>query len=265
MERLDGRGGRGNESRRRMPEDRSQASPVCSTLNRSQGEVALCCVMAPAQDDIRILAVIAFPDGWRVLPEARGSQIFASREAALAGALDLLQLEAASEREVELLVQEPFGELRRLGQTASPARAVSPPERPGARQRPAVPPGERRTRSDGSRPRLDRAPGPRVLPSSPAARQQDPLTIGARTLGTPLLLSVFLAVGSAGCNRDGADADARAAAARPETLTGAVGTVSQENAGAAVNPVTPTGDSGGPAGQTPAYGEPGGAPAMVRP
>ncbi|MDP8916771.1 MAG: hypothetical protein M3M95_06165 [Pseudomonadota bacterium] len=37
----------------------------------------------------------------------------------------------------------------------------------------------------------------------------------------------------------------------------------QENAGAAVNPVTPTGRAGGPAGQTPAYGQPGGAPSRV--
>lgn len=37
----------------------------------------------------------------------------------------------------------------------------------------------------------------------------------------------------------------------------------QENAGAAVNPITPTGRMGGPAGQTPAYGRPGGAPSRV--
>lgn len=37
----------------------------------------------------------------------------------------------------------------------------------------------------------------------------------------------------------------------------------QENAGAAVNPITPTGQMGGPAGQTPAYGRPGGAPSRV--
>lgn len=45
---------------------------------------------------------------------------------------------------------------------------------------------------------------------------------------------------------------------------GAVGILEgQENAGAAVNPVTPTGRAGGPAGQTPAYGQPGGVPSRV--
>ena len=48
-----------------------------------------------------------------------------------------------------------------------------------------------------------------------------------------------------------------------EAAEGAVGTVPLPNAGAAVNPITPTGDAGGPAGQTPAYGEPGGAPSRV--
>ena len=48
-----------------------------------------------------------------------------------------------------------------------------------------------------------------------------------------------------------------------EDAEGAVGTVPLANAGAAVNPITPTGDAGGPAGQTPAYGEPGGAPSRV--
>lgn len=37
----------------------------------------------------------------------------------------------------------------------------------------------------------------------------------------------------------------------------------QENAGGAVNPITPTGRAGGPAGQTPAYGQPGGVPSRV--
>lgn len=37
----------------------------------------------------------------------------------------------------------------------------------------------------------------------------------------------------------------------------------QENASAYVNPVTPTGQMGGPAGQTPGYGQPGGVPSRV--
>jgi hypothetical protein len=51
-------------------------------------------------------------------------------------------------------------------------------------------------------------------------------------------------------------------AAPPEGAEGAVGLVEQDNAGAAENPVTPA-LSGGPAGQTPDYGSPGGAPSMV--
>lgn len=51
-------------------------------------------------------------------------------------------------------------------------------------------------------------------------------------------------------------------AAPPESEDAAVATVPQPNAGAAVNPETPA-MSGGPAGQTPDYGQAGGAPAMV--
>ena len=48
-----------------------------------------------------------------------------------------------------------------------------------------------------------------------------------------------------------------------EAAEGAEGTVGRANAGAAVNPITPTGELGGPAGQTPAWGEPAGAPSRV--
>lgn len=57
-----------------------------------------------------------------------------------------------------------------------------------------------------------------------------------------------------GCDRGGA--------APPEGVEGAVGVVQQDNAGAAENPVTPA-LSGGPAGQTPDWGSPGGAPSVV--
>lgn len=60
------------------------------------------------------------------------------------------------------------------------------------------------------------------------------------------------------------DTDPDAAMAPLESAEGAVGTVALENAGAAVNPIVPYG-AGGPAGQTPAYGQPGGVPSMVRP
>lgn len=62
-----------------------------------------------------------------------------------------------------------------------------------------------------------------------------------------------------------ADADGLLRARSPNYPgEGAVGILEgQENAGAAVNPITPTGQAGGPAGQTPAYGQPGGVGSRV--
>lgn len=51
-------------------------------------------------------------------------------------------------------------------------------------------------------------------------------------------------------------------AAPPEPGEGAVGMVETDNAGAAQNPQTPA-LSGGMAGQTPDYGQPGAAPSQV--
>ena len=59
------------------------------------------------------------------------------------------------------------------------------------------------------------------------------------------------------------DLEADAAMPPLEGADGAAGVVARANAGGAVNPITPTGDAGGPAGQTPAYGQPGGAPSRV--
>jgi hypothetical protein len=48
----------------------------------------------------------------------------------------------------------------------------------------------------------------------------------------------------------------------PDAPAGAVGTVEIEKAGELQKPVVPAG-AGGRAGQTPVYGQPGGAPSMV--
>ena len=69
--------------------------------------------------------------------------------------------------------------------------------------------------------------------------------------------AVAIAALSSGCERGGAAPPEGA-----EGAEGAVGVVQQDNAGAAENPVTPA-LSGGPEGQTPDYGSPGGAPSMV--
>lgn len=61
----------------------------------------------------------------------------------------------------------------------------------------------------------------------------------------------------------GVDTTPDAAMAPLESAEGAAGVVTQPNAGAAANPITPTGDLGGPAGQTPAWGRPGGASSRV--
>lgn len=103
---------------------------------------------------------------------------------------------------------------------------------------------------------------------------------GALVLGVLLIVGFALVVLFVGPDRDrlgpqpvaevgddaiGVDRDPDAAMAPLEAAEGAAGVVALPNAGAAVNPVTPTGELGGPAGQTPAWNEPGGSPTTVRP
>lgn len=66
------------------------------------------------RDHQLLLAVVRFPDGWRILARNRRWGRFDYRVDAEEAALRLARKAKAHGQEVQLLVQDPQGELRRL-------------------------------------------------------------------------------------------------------------------------------------------------------
>lgn len=63
---------------------------------------------------MRTIAVIKFREGWHLVPGGSTPQYFPCRADAVRGALGLVQVARAAGHDVELLVHEEFGELRRV-------------------------------------------------------------------------------------------------------------------------------------------------------
>ena len=66
------------------------------------------------RDDPLVLAVVRFPDGWRILAHDRRWGRFPYRVDAEEAALRLARKSLAAGRPVQLLVQDAHGELRKL-------------------------------------------------------------------------------------------------------------------------------------------------------
>lgn len=73
-----------------------------------------------------VLAVIRFADGWRIVPGGSSLKSYAAQKDAISAARRLIALAELSGREVQLLVHETFGELRRAPSRAPRSLGLEP-------------------------------------------------------------------------------------------------------------------------------------------
>lgn len=89
--------------------------------------------------EVRSVAVVRFPDGWRIVTSDRPWGRYRFRAEAEEAALRLAETAALGGGALEILVQDPCGELRRLPDRSHARGAFAPQEEIGRpRSRPAT-------------------------------------------------------------------------------------------------------------------------------